>query len=98
VISEMEYFGRGAYGIRTAAFAYFGEDIEQLDLAEVACLVGLPQQPARLDPACFPEAAKARRGFILRLMRGGGLITQEQMSAASLESFKVLPRKRGCPD
>ena len=98
MISEMEYFGRGAYGIRTAAFAYFGEDIEQLDLAEVACLVGLPQQPARLDPACFPEAAKARRGFILRLMRGGGLITQEQMSAASLESFKVLPRKRGCPD
>jgi membrane peptidoglycan carboxypeptidase len=44
------YFGRGAYGIETAAQIYFNKSASRLDLAESAMLAGLPKAPNTYSP------------------------------------------------
>ena len=46
------YFGRGAYGIQTAAHTYFGKDVGDLTLAECAMIAGLPKEPQLLFLQC----------------------------------------------
>ena len=69
------YFGNGAYGIEMAARVYFDKSATELTLPEAALLAGLPASPGVYDPAANPEAAKARRTTVLRLMLEQGLIT-----------------------
>jgi len=44
------YFGHGYYGIRTASLGYFHKELDQLNLKEIALLVGLPRAPSFYDP------------------------------------------------
>jgi membrane peptidoglycan carboxypeptidase len=62
------YFGEGAYGIGRAAHVYFHRPVEDLDLAQCALLAGLPQAPARYDPAQHPRAALRRAREVLAAM------------------------------
>ncbi len=63
------YWGRSGsidlMGVGAAAHAYFGKHAAQLDLAESALLAGMIQSPATLSPLIHPEAAMARRDFVL---------------------------------
>lgn len=68
------YLGNGAYGMQTAAQAYFGRDIGDLALPEFAFLAGLPKAPSRYTPYVNPEAAKKRQGVVLRRMVDTGVI------------------------
>ncbi|MEU8511205.1 transglycosylase domain-containing protein [Kitasatospora sp. NPDC048722] len=43
------YFGRGAYGIQSAAHAYYGTDVSELTLAQGAYLAALLQAPSSYD-------------------------------------------------
>lgn len=98
------YFGRGAYGVKSAARAYFGKDVEQLDLPEAAYLAGIIRAPEAADAnraATDPEAvsgrraAEARRGDVLRQMRELNYISQEQHDAVDAMGWDyVLPRKQ----
>ncbi len=45
------YYGRGAYGIQTAAQAYFGKNAKDLDVAEGAVLASVINAPSLFDPA-----------------------------------------------
>lgn len=71
------YMGRGSYGFATAAQAYYGKQLSELSIAEVAMLAGLPQAPSRLNPARNPGLAKERQKHVLRRMRDTGVITRE---------------------
>jgi penicillin-binding protein 1A len=62
------YFGNGAYGIERAARTYFGHDALKLTLPQAALLAGIPEDPSLYDPVAHPQAAKARRAVVLRLM------------------------------
>ena len=44
------YLGEQAYGVRTAAYTYFGKDVSQLDLAECASLIAITNNPSIYDP------------------------------------------------
>jgi membrane peptidoglycan carboxypeptidase len=66
------YFGRGAYGIQSAAQAYFGKDVDELTVSEGALLAGVIQSPSRWDPAISPERAVARWSFVLDGMASQG--------------------------
>jgi len=72
------YFGHGAYGVQSAARTYFGKDVEQLNLAEVAYLAGVPRAPTEYSPYNNPERAKQRQGVVLRRMVEEGFITEDQ--------------------
>ncbi|MEZ4332442.1 MAG: PBP1A family penicillin-binding protein [Myxococcota bacterium] len=62
------YFGNGAWGIGQAARSYFGKEARDLSISEAAMLAGLPQRPSAYDPNRNPEAAEARRRYVLGRM------------------------------
>lgn len=70
------------YGIKTASDVYFGKDLDELELHEVAVLAGLPQSPNNYNPFIYPERAEKRRNIVLKLMNQHGFITKEEMEAA----------------
>ncbi|WP_257351800.1 penicillin-binding protein 1A [Pseudalkalibacillus decolorationis] len=82
------YFGEGAWGVATAAKAYFGKDISELKLHEAALLAGLPKAPSYYSPFDNPEAAEKRRNVVLSQMEKYEYITKEQY-----EQAKAIPVK-----
>lgn len=90
-------FGDAVYGIQAASEYYFGQkDLNQLSLAEVATLAGLPKGPNSYSPFKNYEKSVQRRKIVLSLMQKNGAITKEQMEAASKEELKLAPKgKKG---
>jgi penicillin-binding protein 1A len=72
------YLGNGSYGIGDAARSYFGKDVSEVDLSEAALLAGLPQRPSAYSPVRHPEAAEARRRYVLERMLEQEAITPEE--------------------
>lgn len=78
------FLGQRAYGVGAAAEVYFGKTMDQLSLAEMALIAGLPQRPSRDNPVANPEYAKQRRTYVLRRLLEKGTITQEEHDIAAL--------------
>src|SRR5438874_8696790 len=64
------YFGRGAYGIESAANVYFNTTAAQLDTNQSALLIGLLSSPESADPSKDPDAAQKRRDRVLDALAG----------------------------
>jgi len=79
------YMGNRAYGVGAAAQVYYGKTLDQLSLAEVATIAGLPKAPSRYNPLANSERAMQRRNWILGRMLSLGTINQEQYLEASAE-------------
>ncbi|MFC7490616.1 MULTISPECIES: transglycosylase domain-containing protein [unclassified Knoellia] len=85
------YYGRGAYGIQTAAKAYFGKDVSKLTPAEGAFLASAIRGPSFYDPRLGAEQkknAQTRSGYILDAMKDQGWLTAEQRAAATFPTDK----------
>lgn len=76
------YLGEGAYGIRAAAKKYYSKSLENLTIAEVAMLAGLPKAPSKYNPVANPERALTRRNWIIGRMHELGYISQAQYDEA----------------
>lgn len=76
------YLGNRAYGIHAAAQVYYGKQIDQLSIAEMAMIAGLPKAPSRYNPLANAERALIRRNWILDRMSELGMITGEQYATA----------------
>ena len=63
------FLGHRAYGIGAAAQVYYGKEIADLDLAQMAMIAGLPKAPSRMNPITNPQAAKKRRLYVLNRMK-----------------------------
>jgi penicillin-binding protein 1A len=63
------YLGNRAYGVAAAAQVYYGKDLEQLSLAQIAMVAGLPKAPSTYNPIVNPERALIRRNYVLSRMR-----------------------------
>ncbi len=72
------FFGKRAYGIAAAAETYYGKKVNELTLAQMAMLAGLPKAPSTINPIRNPDAALKRRNFVLKKMLEYGTVTQEQ--------------------
>jgi peptidoglycan glycosyltransferase len=46
---NQNFYGNQSYGVRAAALSYFGKDLDQLDLAQMAILAAIPQSPTAYD-------------------------------------------------
>jgi len=79
------YMGNRAYGVGAAAQVYYGKTLDQLSLAEVATIAGLPKAPSRYNPLANSERAIQRRNWILGRMLSLGTINQQQFLEASAE-------------
>ncbi|HEU3393363.1 TPA: penicillin-binding protein PBP1A [Streptococcus pneumoniae] len=76
------YMSNGNYGMQTAAQNYYGKNLNNLSLPQLALLAGMPQAPNQYDPYSHPEAALDRRNLVLSEMKGQGYISAEQYEKA----------------
>jgi penicillin-binding protein 1A len=77
------FLGERAYGIAAAAEVYFGKTLDQLSVAEMATLAGIPKAPSQVNPVANAEAARNRRSYVLRRMLELGYITQAEHDTAN---------------
>jgi len=76
------FFGHRAYGISAAAEFYYGKPLDQLTLAEMAMLAGLPKAPSANNPLIDPERARERRDYVLGRMLELGFIDPGEYDTA----------------
>lgn len=82
------YMGNGVYGMQTAAQYYYGKNLNQLSLSQLALLAGMPQSPTYYNPlSTNTQAATRRRNEVLNAMVRSKYITQAQADKAAQESI-----------
>ncbi|MCU8012608.1 penicillin-binding protein 1A [Shewanella sp. SM74] len=79
------YLGQRAYGVGAAAQVYFGKNVQELSLSELAVIAGLPKAPSTLNPITSPSRALARRNVVLMRMNEVGYISQTEYQTALQE-------------
>ncbi|MEJ2629340.1 MAG: transglycosylase domain-containing protein, partial [bacterium] len=79
--------GRGTFGVQAASLAYFGKNVEDLEIQESAMLAGLFRLPYGYSPDTDPERTKRRRNTVLNCMYDCNYITKEEC-----DSLKKLDR------
>ncbi len=80
------FLGHRSYGFAAAAQVYYGEELQNLSLPEIAMLAGLPKAPSRDNPISNPERATERRAYVLKRLHELGKI-----DAFSLENATKAP-------
>lgn len=88
------YYGHGAYGVAAAAETYFGKQLADLTIAEMAMIAGLPKAPHNYSPYNNIEKAKSRRAHVLARMAAVGSLAPEIRDKASAESVILSGRKK----
>lgn len=87
------YLGQGCSGVRSAAAAYFGKELEMLTIAECASLISITNNPSLFDPygsefeykgelMTGKERNRSRQELVLQEMLDQGWITQEEFDEA----------------
>ncbi|AJR07268.1 penicillin-sensitive transpeptidase [Photobacterium gaetbulicola] len=79
------YLGYRAYGVGAAAQVYYGKDVSQLTLSEIAVIAGLPKAPSTMNPLYSVSRATARRNVVLGRMLAENHITQAEFDQARAE-------------
>jgi len=87
------YLGAGNYGVAAAALGYFDKSLDELTLGEAAFLAGLPKAPNRYSPARYPNAAMARRNWVIERMVEDGWTSREAASAAEPQPVETHHRE-----
>ncbi|WP_213981264.1 transglycosylase domain-containing protein [Sphingomonas sp. dw_22] len=85
--------GRNAGGVEAASQAYFGKELDQLTLAQMAYLAILPKGPANYDPDRNTQRALDRRNWVLGQMLQNGFIDQAQHDGAVAAPLGTVPRQ-----
>ncbi|MBP7390241.1 MAG: transglycosylase domain-containing protein, partial [Chitinophagales bacterium] len=61
-------FSDNAFGIKSAAYTYFGKPVDSLRVEEAAVLVGMLKAPYQFNPRIHPQAAQQRRNVVIDQM------------------------------
>src|SRR6266404_1893344 len=86
------YLGSGNYGVTAAALNYFNKSLDDLTAGESAYLASLPKAPNNYNLEKHPEAALARRNWVIGRMQEDGFITALDAEAAAAEPLTLKPR------
>ncbi|MEZ8721671.1 penicillin-binding protein 1A [Vibrio pomeroyi] len=81
------FLGHRSYGFGAAARVYFGKDLPDLTLSELATLAGMPKAPSTMNPIYSVERATNRRNVVLRRMLDEKYITQAEFDEARSEEL-----------
>ena len=79
------YLGYRSYGVGAAAHVYFGKEVNELTLGEVAIIAGLPKAPSTMNPIYSVDRATTRRNVVLARMLDEGYITKQEFEDAKAE-------------
>ena len=89
------FLGKNAYGIAAAAKIYYDKRLDQLTIAQMAMIAGLPKAPSKYNPVANPERALERRNWILGRMLQLGYINQNEYKTAVAEPVVLNMPDRG---
>ncbi len=89
------FLGKNAYGIAAAAKIYYNKRLDQLSIAQMAMISGLPKAPSKYNPVVNPTRALERRNWILGRMLQLGSINQSQYQKAIAEPINLDMPDRG---
>ena len=89
------FLGKNAYGIAAAAKIYYNKSLDQLSIAQMAMISGLPKAPSKYNPVVNPTRALERRNWILGRMLQLGSINQSQYQKAIAEPINLDMPDRG---
>ncbi|UDM38538.1 penicillin-binding protein PBP1a [Acinetobacter haemolyticus] len=89
------FLGKNAYGIAAAAKIYYNKNLDQLSIAQMAMIAGLPKAPSKYNPVVNPTRALERRNWILGRMLQLGYINQAQYKQAIAEPVNLDMPERG---
>src|SRR5271168_2663905 len=80
------FLGQRAYGVAAASEVYFGKTLDQLSIAEMATLAGIPTAPSTINPVANAQAATVRRAHVL-----GRMLELHYITPAEYEAAKATP-------
>ncbi len=83
------YLGSGAYGVQAAAKTYFHKNVNEITLAEMALIAGLPTAPGKFSPLLNPKKAKERQLYVLKRMRENRFINELEQKKAANEKVRI---------
>ncbi len=83
------FFGNRAYGIGAAARNYFHKSLDQLNVAEMAMIVGLAKAPSTFNPLVNPERARQRMFYVIDRMQEEGYLTAQQAEEAKKTPLQI---------
>ncbi len=89
------FLGKNAYGIAAAAKIYYNKSLDELSIAQMAMIAGLPKAPSKYNPVVNPERALERRNWILGRMLQLGYINQSQYEKGIAEPINLDMPDRG---
>ena len=89
------FLGKNAYGIAAAAKIYYDRSLDQLSIAQMAMIAGLPKAPSKYNPVVNPERALERRNWILGRMLQLGYLKQAEYEKAVAEPINLSMPDRG---
>lgn len=90
---NVSYFGKGAYGIESAAKEYFGKDASELTIPESALFVALLKSSANYDPVSHYDNALARRNLVMANMVDVGYLGEDKYEDLKQQPI-VLTKER----
>ena len=80
------YYGHGVYGIQKAAAFFFGKELDDCTLGEMAMLAGIPNGPSLFSPFISMDNARSRQAVVLQAM-----VDNEKLSQREADSAKAQP-------
>jgi len=89
------YLGMGSYGVAAAALNYFGKELDELSIEEIAYLAALPKAPNNYHPFRRVKEATIRRNWIIEQMAANGYIDEKARDEAKAKPLKVNIRPFG---
>ena len=84
------YLGNRAYGVAAAARNYFKKPLNQLSIAQIALLAGMPSAPTSFSPINNPAEARLRQLHVLNRMVDEGHLSEEEADKARAEKFEIF--------
>lgn len=82
-------FGHRAHGVGAAAQVYYGKNVQDLSLAQMAMIAGLPKAPSTMNPISNPERARERRAVVLGRMLDENVISEAEYRTALAEPIET---------
>lgn len=86
------FLGSGAYGVKAAARVHFHKELDELSIAEIAFLAGLPQKPTQLTNLKNRKEAIGRQHYVLKQMLDNKMISKEQYEQAMSDQLTIYPQ------
>jgi len=77
------YLGHRSYGVSAAARVYYGKEISELRVDQLAMIAGLPKAPSSNNPISNKRRAMIRRNYVLGRMRDLAYIDQATYEQAT---------------